>query len=57
MTRLLTFLWRPSNMTNTTHIYNLDELQDRRIMMDKKLPPYGYALIILTGFLMVYLLL
>ena len=44
-------------MTNTTHIYNLDELQDRRIMMDKKLPPYGYALIILTGFLMVYLLL
>ena len=44
-------------MTNTTHIYNLDELQARRIMMDKKLPPYGYALIILTGFLMVYLLL
>ena len=44
-------------MTNTTHIYNLDELQVRRIMMDKKLPPYGYALIILTGFLMVYLLL
>ena len=44
-------------MTKTTHIYNLNELQDRRIMMDKKLPPYGYALIILTGFLMVYLLL
>ena len=44
-------------MTKTTHIYNLSELQDRRIMMDKKLPPYGYALIILTGFLMVYLLL
>ena len=40
-------------MTKTTHIYNLNELQDRRIMMDKKLPPYGYALIILTGFLMV----
>ena len=43
-------------MTKTTHIYDLNELQDRRIMMDKKLPPYGYALIILTGFLMVYLL-
>ena len=57
MTPSWTFLWRPSNMTKTTHIYNLNELQDRRIMMDKKLPPYGYALIILTGFLMVYLLL
>ena len=37
----------------TTTIRDINELQDRRIMMDKKLPPYGYALIILTGFLMV----
>ena len=25
----------------TTTIQNLSDLQDRRIMMDKKLPPYG----------------
>ena len=28
----------------TTTIQNLSDLQDRRIMMDKKLPPYGYAI-------------
>ena len=30
----------------TTTIQNLSDLQDRRIMMDKKLPPYGYAFVI-----------
>ncbi len=34
----------------TTTIQNLSDLQDRRIMMDKKLPPYGYAFVILVGF-------
>ncbi len=33
----------------TTTIQTLSDLQDRRIMMDKKLPPYGYAFVILTG--------
>ena len=42
-------------MTKTTHIYDLNELQDRRIMMDKKLPPFGYALILLVAFLLVFL--
>lgn len=41
-------------MTNTS-VVNLSDLQDRRIMMDKKLPPYGYALIILVGALMIFL--
>ena len=27
----------------TTTIQNLSDLQDRRIMMDKKLPPYARA--------------
>ena len=36
---------------NTT-VHELYELQDRRIMMDRKLPPYGYILIlIVTAFL------
>ena len=39
----------------TTRIQNLSDLQDRRIMMEKKLPPFGYALILLVGFLLVYL--
>ncbi len=39
----------------TTTIQNLSDLQDRRIMMEKKLPPYGYALVILTGLFMIFL--
>lgn len=39
----------------TTSIQNLSDLQDRRIMMEKKLPPYGYAFVILTGLFMVFL--
>ena len=39
----------------TTTIQNLSDLQDRRIMMDKKLPPYGYAFVILTGLFMIFL--
>ena len=27
----------------TIKVQNLSDLQDRRIMMEKKLPPYGYA--------------
>ena len=34
---------------------NLSDLQDRRIMMEKKLPAFGYALILLVAFLMVFL--
>ena len=29
----------------TIKVQNLSDLQDRRIMMDKKLPPYGYAFV------------
>lgn len=39
----------------TTSIQNLSDLQDRRIMMEKKLPPYGYAFVILTGLFMIFL--
>ena len=39
----------------TTRIQNLSDLQDRRIMMEKKLPAFGYALILLVTFLMVFL--
>ncbi len=39
----------------TTTIQNLSDLQDRRIMMEKKLPPFGYALILLVTFLLVFL--
>ena len=39
----------------TTTIRDINELQDRRIMMDKKLPPYGYAFVILTGLFMIFL--
>ena len=39
----------------TTRIKNLSDLQDRRIMMEKKLPAFGYALILLVAFLMVFL--
>ena len=39
----------------TTRIQNLSDLQDRRIMMEKKLPAFGYALILLVAFLMVFL--
>ena len=40
----------------TTTIRDINELQDRRIMMEKKLPPYGYAFVILVGIFMVFLL-
>ena len=39
----------------TTRIQNLSDLQDRRIMMEKKLPAFGYALILLVAFLIVFL--
>ena len=39
----------------TTTIRDINELQDRRIMMEKKLPPFGYALILLTGLFMIFL--
>ena len=39
----------------TTRIQNLEDLQDRRIMMEKKLPAFGYALILLVSVLMVFL--
>ena len=39
----------------TTTIQNLDDLQDRRIMMDRDVPPYGYAFVILTGLFMIFL--
>ena len=39
----------------TTRIQNLSDLQDRRIMMEQKLPAFGYALILLVAFLMVFL--
>ena len=32
-----------------TTIQNLSDLQDRRIMMEKKLPPFGYAMILLVA--------
>ena len=32
----------------TTTIRNITELQDRRIMMEKKLPPFGYALVLVV---------
>ena len=40
----------------TTTIQNLDDLQDRRIMMDRDVPPYGYAFVILVGIFMIFLL-
>ena len=39
------------NMT----VQNLYDLQDRRIMMEKKLPPYGYALLLAVAGLMAFL--
>ena len=38
-----------------TTIQDINELQDRRIMMEKKLPAFGYALIILVAALLVFL--
>ena len=38
-----------------TTIRDINELQDRRIMMEKKLPPFGYALILLTAALILFL--
>ena len=40
----------------TTTIQNLDDLQDRRIMMDRDVTPYGYAFVILVGLFMIFLL-
>ncbi len=40
----------------TMNVQNLSDLQDRRIMMEKKLPPYGYAFVILVGIFMLFLL-
>ena len=39
----------------TTTIRDINELQDRRIMMEIKLPPFGYALILLTAALILFL--
>ena len=39
----------------TTTIRDINELQDRRIMMENKLPPFGYALILLTAALILFL--
>ena len=39
----------------TMNVQNLSDLQDRRIMMEKKLPPFGYAMILLVAFLLVFL--
>ena len=39
----------------TIKVQNLSDLQDRRIMMEKKLPPYGYAFVILVGIFMLFL--
>ena len=39
----------------TTTIRDINELQDRRIMMEKKLPPFGYELILLTAALILFL--
>ena len=39
-------------MTNI-RVTNLYDLQDRRIMMEKKLPPYGYALLLIVAALMI----
>ena len=39
-------------MTNV-QVTNLYDLQDRRIMMEKKLPPYGYALLLIVAALMI----
>ena len=39
----------------TTTIRDINELQDRRIMMEKKLPSFGYALILLTAALILFL--
>ena len=39
----------------TTNIRDINEPQKRRIMMEKKLPPFGYALILLTAALILFL--
>ena len=39
----------------TMNVQNLSDLQDRRIMMEKKLPPFGYAFLILVGVFMAFL--
>ena len=39
----------------TIKVQNLSDLQDRRIMMEKKLPPYGYAFVILASNYMLFL--
>ena len=39
----------------TMNVQNLSDLQDRRIMMEKKLPPFGYAFLILVVVFMAFL--
>ncbi len=39
----------------TMTVKSLDELQDRRIMLDRDVPPYGYAFVILVSVFMVFL--
>ena len=38
-----------------TTIQNLSDLQDCRIMMEKRVPPFGYAMILLVAGLLVFL--
>ena len=33
----------------TMKVQSLTDLQDRRIMLDRDVPPYGYAFVILVG--------
>ena len=40
----------------TMKVQSLTDLQDRRIMLDRDVPPYGYAFVILVGIFMVFLL-
>ena len=40
----------------TMKVQSLTDLQDRRIMMDRDVPPYGYAFVILVGIFMVFLI-
>ena len=50
---LWTSLWRRNKPMTNVHVTNLYDLQDRRIMMEKKLPPYGYALLLIVAALMI----
>ena len=39
----------------TMKVQSLTDLQDRRIMLDRDVPPYGYAFVILVGIFMLFL--